>query len=342
MARILLVFTGGTIGSTVLNGTIDTSKQQRYHLIDLFSQRYSNSEQPHFKVIQPIQLLSENLFPSDWETLINAIEVENISQYDGIVVTHGTDTLAYTASALSLYFNAIKIPLLLVSSNYPLDNPLANGLCHFCCAIEFIKKRKEGGVFVPYKNPGAEILVHLGARLASCLQLSGDFISVQHKAYLRFERNVFQQLNPINTSVCSVTQLIPSFSPNIVLIRPYPGLDYSLFQLDQVKAIVHDLYHSGTACSSIKYGEDYSLVAFIKKCQQFDIDFYMAPAIKNTDSYASTKALIEQGAKMIWNMSIESAYVKLLLAYGNYVDNKTIVRFLESDIALEYIEESGS
>lgn len=342
MVRILLVFTGGTIGSTVLNGTIDTSEQQGYQLIDLFSQKYSGSEKPHFKVIQPIQLLSENLFPSDWETLIKAIEVETISQYDGVIVTHGTDTLAYTASALSLYFNAIKIPLLLVSSNYPLDNPLANGLYHFYCAIEFIKQRKDGGVFVPYKNPGAEVLVHLGSRLASCLQLSGNFISVQHKAYLRFEHNVFQQLNPINVSVCSAISLTPSFSPKILLIRPYPGLDYSLFQLDQVKAIVHDLYHSGTACSSIKNGDDYSLLAFIKKCQQFDIDFYMAPAIKNSDSYASTKALIGKGAKMIWNMSIESAYVKTLLAYGNYVDDKTIFQFLESDLALEHIEESES
>ena len=65
-------------------------------------------------MIQAVEILSENLFPSVWETLINAIEAENISQYDGIIVTHGTDTLAFTAAALSLYFNAIKIPLLLV------------------------------------------------------------------------------------------------------------------------------------------------------------------------------------------------------------------------------------
>jgi L-asparaginase len=337
MSNILLVFTGGTIGSTVLYKTINTSDKQCYKLLNLFKQSYPEPNKLNFNAIQPVLLLSENLFPTVWETLIAAIEAENISQYDGIIITHGTDTLAYTAAALSLYFNTIKIPILLVSSDYPLDSPQANGLSHFICAVEFIRQRKEAGVFVPYKNTNSATFVHLGTRLASCLQLSGKFISVQSKAYLRFEQNTFYQQNAINSVDRIKIQLAPLFSSRILLIKPYPGLDYSNFLIDHVDAVIHDLYHSGTACSSEDWGEHYSLLKFIQRCSQKKVALYMAPAIKSAAAYDSTRILIEQGAKMIWNMSLESAYVKLLLAYGNFNDADSINQFLEQNIAYEII-----
>lgn len=337
MNNILVVFTGGTIGSIASKGKIHTHAEQNYKLIDSFKQFYSDSHMLNFKTIQPVQILSENLFPSVWGTLIKAIEAEKLSDFDGIIITHGTDTLAFTASALSLYFYSIKIPLLLVSSDYPLDHPKANGLINFNCAIEFIKQRSETGVFVPYKNQNADTLVHLGSRLASSLQLSGDFISVQSKAFLRFD-GTFHQQNTIDFVSKNYQLLSPNFSSRILLIKPYPGLDYSHISLDHVDLVLHDLYHSGTACSISDWGENHSLIHFIKKCQQRNTDLYLAPAIKTEDVYESTQVLLEQGAKIIWNMSLESAYAKLLLAYGNFKDKDSITEFLEQNIALEQIK----
>lgn len=337
MSNILVVFTGGTIGSTVLNGTIDTNTSQGHKLLGLFEKLYPDSNSLCFTTIQPVQILSENLSPSIWETLVTAIEKENISQFDGIIITHGTDTLAYTSAALGLYFNSITIPILLVSSDSPLDSPQANGLINFNCAVEFIKQRKETGVFVPYKNQNATLLVHLGTRIASCLQVSSDFISVQSKAYLRFEKNNFHQQNAIIPSDQTRIQLAANFSTQILLIRPYPGLDYSHYNLDQVDVVLHDLYHSGTACSSSNWGDNYSLRQFIDKCNHESIALYMTPALKSPNTYESTQSLIEHGAKMIWNMSLESAYAKLLLAYGNFNTTDSINQFLEQNIAFERI-----
>ncbi|MFW5443941.1 MAG: asparaginase [Methylococcaceae bacterium] len=337
MSNILLVFTGGTIGSTAINGTINTSSKQGYKLINLFEQACADGIKYNFKTIQPVQLLSENLFPSVWEILITAIEAENISQFDGIIITHGTDTLAFTAAALSFYFNTITIPILLVSSDFPLDHPQANGLSHFICALEFITQRQESGVFVPYKNHNSATLIHLGTRLSSCLQLSSDFISVQSKAYLGFENNTFYQQNAISPTECIKTELTAKYSTGVLLIKPYPGLDYSHFKLDQVDAVIHDLYHSGTACSTEEWGRNHSLLQFIQKCKEHKIELYMAPAVKNAEAYESTRSLIELGAKMIWNMSLESAYVKLLLVYGNYSNTDLINRLLEQNIANEII-----
>jgi L-asparaginase len=338
MKNILVVFTGGTIGSIATGGTINTSDTTSFKLIRLFEQHYENHRQFHFDTIQPLQILSENLAPPAWKTLIGAIEAAGTDQYDGIIITHGTDTLAYTACALSFYFNAIKIPMLLVSSDYPLDHPKANGLENFICAAEFILQKNEPGVFVPYRNQQQATQLHQGTRLACSLQLSGDFFSIQGKSYLQFANRQFSLVNPsAQSSPAQSAPLKADFSEGILMIKPYPGLDYTRFNLDGVDAVLHDLYHSGTACASPQWGENYSLLEFIKRCEKQDVAVYLAPAVKSADAYQSTQALVEQGAKIIWNMSIEAAYVKLLLAYGNFDDKQKIMDFLNEDIAGEHL-----
>ncbi len=345
MKNILVVFTGGTIGSTATKGSIDTVSSAPFKLLELFQPHDKNHQQIHFKTLQPLQILSENLVPCVWQTLIAAIEAEQLEQYDGIIVTHGTDTLAYTAAALSFYFKAIKIPLLLVASDYPLDNPKANGLDNFSCAVEFIRQQLQSGVFVPYRNQQHTMQVHKGSRLTCSLQLSGDFFSVQGKSFMQYEEQAFRLLKPPtksilgdnNTFLGEIPHLKACFSERILMIKPYPGLDYSHFNLENVDAVLHDLYHSGTACASTEWGENQSLLEFIKRCTVQNIKVYLAPSIKSTDAYQSTRALIGQGAEMIWNMSIEAAYVKLMLAYGNFTDEQQIMGFIDKDIAGEHV-----
>ena len=391
MKNILVVFTGGTIGSTAAEGTINTSSAAPFKLIRQFQEHYQNQQQIHFSTIQPLQILSENLAPCVWQTLIAAIEAQQTDQYDGIIITHGTDTLAYTAAALSFYFNALKIPMLLVSSDYPLADPRANGLENFICAVEFILQKCQAGIFVPYRNQQQTIQVHRGSHLTCSLQLTGDFFSVQGKGFMQFENQKFSLLNPSSKPILSknckklpllleragvrrlkstpyisphpnllppekeqqhlyrylcprgeetrinIPQLKANFSERILMIKPYPGLNYAHFNLENVDAVLHDLYHSGTACASTQWGENYSLQEFIKRCGAQNIKVYLAPAIKSANAYQSTRALIEQGAEMIWNMSIEAAYVKLILAYGNFSDEQQIMAFIEMDIAGEHL-----
>jgi L-asparaginase len=356
MKNILVVFTGGTIGSTAIAGTINTDSIAPFKLINLFQQHCKNHQQIHFSTIQPLQILSENLVPGVWQALITAIEAQHPEHYDGIIITHGTDTLAYTSTALSFYFNAIKIPMLLVASDYPLDDPKANGLGNFMCAVEFIRQNRRAGVFVPYRNQQHALQVHKGSRLTCSLQLSGDFFSVQGKSFMQFENQTFSLLNSVTKSIpgknsslseadvpvkgmaqIKIPQLKANFSDRILMIKPYPGLNYANFNLENIDAVLHDLYHSGTACASTQWGENYSLLAFIKCCVEQKIKVYLAPSIESVDAYQSTRALIEQGAEMIWNMSIEAAYVKLMLAYGNFTDEQQIMTFIDADIAGEHV-----
>lgn len=337
MKRILLVFTGGTIGSRCEDGSINTSNEARFTLLDMFNRQFKQADRIDFTVIQPLQLLSENLQPSVWTKLINAIEAEHPESFDGVIITHGTDTLAFSAAALGLYFNRLDIPLLLVSSNYPLGHAEANGLDNFICAVDYILQEQLSGAYVPYRNPGQSMQVHIATRLASSLQLSGDFVSVQSQPYLLYQNGRFLPQYDIDRHQCNKMALHGHFSSKILLIRPYPGLDYSTFNLDGVTAVLHDLYHSGTACSIDEFGAQHSLSAFIQTCHRQGIKVYLAPALHHPDSYISTLTLIAQGAEIIWNMSLESAYLKLLLAYGNFDQPQALIEFLQQDIALEHV-----
>jgi L-asparaginase/Glu-tRNA(Gln) amidotransferase subunit D len=347
MKRILVVFTGGTIGSAAMGGIIDTSNNAPFKILQLFTQHYPNHEAIHFDTLQPIQILSENLAPAAWTVIINAIEAAKPDMYDGIIVTHGTDTLAYSAAALSFYFHALAKSILLVSSDYPLDNPKGNGLANFMCAVEFINQGIAEGVFVPYRNAGQTMQIHRGSRLACSLQLSGDFYSVQNKSFSQFDGQHFTadgmlviepEKSTINHDHSNNTiSLRPQFSSRVLMIKPYPGLDYSQFNLDNVDAVLHDLYHSGTACATGQWGNNHSLTEFVKRCKVQGVPVYLAPAFKSDNTYQSTRELIELGAETIWNMSIEAAYVKLALAYGNFSDGQDIQCFLENDLAFEHL-----
>jgi L-asparaginase len=269
--------------------------------------------------------------------MISAIETEDLRKFDGIILTHGTDTLAFSAAALGLYFNNLPIPLLLVSSNLPLDNPQANGFPNFHCAVDFVRKIPHAGAFVVYQNPDQNMQVYRATRLASCLQLSGDFIGVQSKAFMHFIDGKFICQEFQADKRLTFKPLTADFSARILLIKPYPGLDYSQINLTGVHAVLHDLYHSGTACIATEYGEQHSLSEFIRRCRQQQLKIYLAPAMKSEQAYSSTRELLALGAEMIWNMSLETAYAKLLLAYGNFNDSSAIGQFLEQDIAFEHI-----
>ncbi len=336
MKKVLVIFTGGTIGSAVSNGVINTANTQAFKLLEQFQDVDPQAQDIQFTTLQPLQILSENMAPATWQILINSIESQPLKNYDGIVITHGTDTLAYTAATLGYYFSAINIPMLLVSSDYSLDDARANGLENFRCAIEFIRQRIRAGVFVPYANQSQTMYVHHGTRLTCSLQLTGDFYSVQKKPFMHYENQIFTQLD-VSPSVVSYIPLKAHFYTRIIMIKPYPGLNYEAIKPEQGDVVLHDLYHSGTACASNEWGEYYSLVTFIERCTQHGVKVYLAPAIKSPSAYQSTRALLSKGAEMLWNMSIESAYVKLLLAYGNFTEPQQIKAFLEANIAGEQV-----
>ena len=101
--KITVVMTGGTIGSAVSGDHIDISREPV--ILNEYRRLYGSDTE--FTVIRPFSMLSENLSPHMWEKLgrtMAAIDDDS----DGIIITHGTDTLAYTAAYIAMVFRGTK------------------------------------------------------------------------------------------------------------------------------------------------------------------------------------------------------------------------------------------
>lgn len=350
---VLLVFTGGTIGSTAKDHTINVDSSARYHLLEAYEE-VTGYDRDVFDVYEPLSLLSENLIPADWTSLVDSLKTKPLASYSGIIVTHGTDTLPYTSAALSYVFNGLDIPLVVVSSNSPLGTPGSNGLNNLVAAVDFIEDAATPGTFVVYQNDGGERVVHLGTRLTEALPFTHQFRS-QKDAYfgkIVDKKFIYNDLSPYGPSVKGIlgrevfTYEKLSFSDRILSIKPYPGLNYEMFDLSvtRPRAILHGLYHSGTACVRPPSESEakYSLLNFAQRCQERNIDLYVASlSMVSGDLYASSKEFLNYKAIPLLDMTMEAAIAKLSLAYGSFRDRRTIHEFLQRDIFFEFIQPRG-
>lgn len=342
MKQLLVIFTGGTIGSQSSDGTINVKDAGAYRLIEGYLNDPASLKDIRLDAIQPLNLLSENLTPNDWLTLAAAIREVDYSAYAGIIVTHGSDTLAYSAAMLSYLFADISIPLVLTASNYPLDDPRSNGNRNFQNAIHFIADAELPGVFVVYENDASQSLVYLGTRITQAISFTDQYGSPYGVPYGQIDNGRFARLeherNPLPESLRASTDSTFQWTPDslcisdeVVYIKPYPGLNYSMYsfagQGSKPRAILHDLHHSGTACA-VDEGP-YSLPQFIKRCRAEGIPTYICPIRDGSAAlYSSTRKLIDAGAIMIESISADAALMKLMLGLGAFSDERDVEAFV--------------
>lgn len=347
MKQILVVFTGGTIGSMKQGDNIDVHSSGSYMIIDLFQQQYDSTVA--FSTMQPLNILSENLQAQQWLELAKQLRNVDASKVDGIILTHGSDSLAYTASMLSYLLADIKIPLVLIASNYPLGDERANGLRNFYEAVKWIEQGAKPGVFVVYENSAGESLLYLGSRIMQCEPFTDQFRSPYdlvlgklHSGELVSDERVsnhltLEQVQPMSHQYLNKIESLEAFNGHVLYIKPYPGLNYELYRWDQDTkpiAILHDTYHSGTA-SALMSGEQ-SLPQFIKRCKDQGIPLYLCPLkSKEEAQYASTGVLVEAGANLLEGISVEAAITKLMLAYSVCQNSDEVQVFMEQNLYYE-------
>ncbi|MDR0992707.1 MAG: asparaginase domain-containing protein [Ruminococcus sp.] len=341
--KICVIFTGGTIGSSIYNSIINTSEETADDLLSAYKKNNPNRNIV-FTSEKIMSVLSENMSLTEWKQIYNKInEIQN-ADYDGIIITHGTDTLAFTAAFLSMILAPIKIPILLVSSVFPNEHPRANGLRNFSAAVDFIREVQTRGVFVPFTSNSVLTKIHLGSRIQQSEPFIHTFRSIGNISYGRITANGFErndnEFNPTPKQIETPPAIvIPRFpeKKNIVYITPYPGIDYSNINFkEKPDAIIHGLYHSGTACASPSDRKN-SVVEFARQCIDQGIDFYAAPFDDRQKMYASSNIMQKTGIQFIKNVSCVAAYVKLIIAYGSFYDKDKADRkkFIESNIACE-------
>lgn len=329
--KICVIFTGGTIGSKVNEDNIDLNVQADYTLLK--SSKYSYLP---FDTMQPLFILSENVILPDWQIIGDAITSAMKMNYEGIIITHGTDTLPYTSAAVSYMFCNTRIPIVFVSSQYPLGNPLTNGVENFDAAVSFILSAKLPGIFVSWCEDRVKY-IHLATRITEATPFDCKFSSFLNTpfGYMKNDKFIWNDApnNPSLNEMFDIKERLTDsagFSNDILLIKPYPGIDYEMFGWNDKgpKAILHLLYHSGTACiRENTIGKSSTSAAdFFVKCIKEGIDCYIAPMPSSTkDLYSSSNILLQSGVIPMPRISLEAALVKLLFAYGSFPRPKEIL-----------------
>ncbi len=340
--KILIILTGGTICSTENeNGErTSTAEKAQTKIVSFFKSGSSPFKDVNFDVKMPLDILSENMTLNTWNRLLSEFKsINNYEAFDGIIILHGTDTLAYSAALLSMTLTHLNLPVILVSSQLPLDNPLNNGNANFKAAVELIMNGIKPNVYAVYKNSDEKLYLHYGAHLEQCRNFSDDFFSKTQK----------EIENPENAS-CEGTSFkegsnilneLNSLYKNVLCISPFVGNNYDCYKLDDVCAVVHYTYHTEAVCveRSKKQGEfsEQSILHFTNRCNANNTDLFLAPCNPEAYAYESTGDALENGARAISNMTRETAYVKTLIGCSLGLKGDKLEEFINHDVNNEHL-----
>lgn len=345
MKKILVVLTGGTIGSRVEEEQIDVTDASPLYLLELYRETYGSGIE--FEVMQPLNILSENMNLQFLSRIAQVMWEIPYEKYEGVIVTHGSDTLSYTSALLGMLLCHVPVPVVLTASNYPLGEKGSNGLVNFRSAVELISTHLFKGVFSIYQNQKGENNVYLATRLTEADAYLDQFGGFGGSAFGKIEDGVFQYnegavnptLSQIREKRAAITDYCPVFKRPILMLRAYPGLDYRMIDLHtEPAAVLHCLYHSATACTE---GGDNSILEFMERCRKKGIPVYAASAKQaGGKKYVTAKAIQDKGAVLLENISPEAAYAKLLLLH-NLTCGEELSRRLGETIYFENLPFPG-
>ncbi|HVP23385.1 MAG TPA: Glu-tRNA(Gln) amidotransferase subunit GatD [Conexivisphaerales archaeon] len=230
LPKVMILGTGGTIASRIDYRTGGVrpalSSEELYYLVPELSSIAEVETQALFSIY------SENMTPSRWSELASRVAEAVKAGYDGVVITHGTDTLHYTASALSFALENLPVPVVVVGSQRSSDRPSSDAASNLIGAVKFAARGNASGVFVIMHGglSDDELDVHLGVRVRKDHSSRRDaFESVNSDPVGRIGQEITLRrgLPPRRASPegfsCS-----PSFSDGVSIVKLYPGFQPSL------------------------------------------------------------------------------------------------------------------
>ncbi|MBB6500293.1 asparaginase [Pedobacter cryoconitis] len=332
MTKILIIYTGGTIGmvNNPLTGSLIPFdfEQIQQNVPELARLNY------HLSVhsFDPI-LDSSNMDPVIWAELARIIE-ETYDEYDGFVVLHGSDTMAYTASALSFMLKNLNKPVVLTGSQLPIGEIRTDAKENLITALEIVATKNNGKAMVP------EVCIYFDYQLfrgnRSIKYNSEKFEAFQSPNYHILAEagvNLSFYNNYINELPLEPLQVQSNFNANIGVLKLYPGITAQAVQAitrSSVDAIVLETFGSGNTTTaswfidSLQEAIDQGkLIVDISQCQGGSVEL---------GKYETSKKLQQMGIISGFDMTFEATVTKLMYLMGQNLTNTEIASLMEQSL----------
>lgn len=307
--RIYVAYTGGTIGMMQSTQGFVPAKGHLTESINALPE-FHRSEMPDFTISEYQPLIdSSNMTPSDWQRIADDIKA-NYDDYDGFVVLHGTDTMAYTSSALSFMFENLSKPVIVTGSQIPLSQLRSDGQVNVLNAL-----------FIAANYPISEVSLFFNNKLYRgnrCIKAYADgfnaFDSPNMPVLLEAGINIQLVAGTLAHSVDKVEPLqLSTMTPQPVgVVHLYPGISSEVIEnviKQPVKALILRSYGVGNA------PQDKALLACLRKAKEQGIVVVnCSQCIKGTvnmSGYATGNALSETGVISGHDMTLEATLTKL-------------------------------
>ena len=328
---ILILHTGGTIASKVdyKTGAV-SAKFTAEDLLEMFPELNSVA---NIETELVSNMMSEDMRFDNYQKMAEAIKKHAKKKIAGIIIGHGTDTLGYTAAALSFMFEKINIPVLLVGSQRSSDRGSTDATQNLICAAEFIIKTKFVGVAVCMHNSASDdVCAILPATKTRKMHTSrrDAFKAINDSpiALVDYNKRTVKFLNENYSKKTKDNELIlkEKLSEKVGLLKVHPNIDPKLFKFftENYKAFVIEgtgLGHAPTNMgvnlknfellkSFIKRG---GIVAMTSQCLYGAVHSYV---------YTNLRKLSEIGCLFCEDMLPETAFIKLSWLMGNYPEDK--------------------
>ena len=336
LPKLLLVSTGGTIASKVdyRTGAVTPA----------LTAAELNATVPELAEIANIDTevlfseYSENLLPEHWKKIAEKIDWCLKSEYKGIIVAHGTDTMQYTASALSFALVNIPIPVALVGSQRSSDRPSSDAALNLISAAKFLVECDTTGIYVVMHNTTSdeEVACHWGTRVRK-----------NHTS----RRNAFQTIGGSPAFIIKNDKIIKNqqfnyvrkreyvpkinFDTRVVLIKYYPGLDSSVINYI-IEAGYKAIIFEGTGLGHIGKTMYDNVVKAKKKGLFIGMTSQCVDGMVRMTVYESGRDLLNFGIVPLADMIPETALVKAMWALGNSNNIQEMETLMKENIALEF------
>lgn len=335
MKSILLLQTGGTIAMDITSeGTpaldVSTGTEMIYREIPELSKI------AHIDVASPFFEDSSDVAGPQWRLLIEKIQ-ENYSRYDGFVILHGTDTMAYTASALSFGLQNLSKPVILTGSQVPMKNIRSDARRNLVNAVE-IATMNLPEVAICFND-----FVYRGNRTTKIS--IGDFDAFASPNFpplaeigLNIEQNNAQSSKANNDSDL---KCFSAFRDEVFLLKIYPGLSPALLtrlDLSGIKALVIEAFGSG----NFPIAGPHSLLPFFEKCIREDMVLVFTSQAPydavDLSKYESGRKAAELGAIGAGDMTTEATLTKIMYLLESCSTKKELEQRIQTNIAGELTE----